>query len=142
MSGGSSSRRAMLFPTVEDKDIILAWLKYSPSAQMDSDATGYVEAGPVRLHGASVAWFDTAGAVYATLEQGYGAWYAAKVINYICEIVGVPDRVEQEQDRTITTDVIRTKWFFGGQEISTSAPFVIVGALSVRAWREGVKTNV
>ena len=80
--------------------------------------------------------------MYATLGPGYGGWYAAKIINYICEIVGVPDRVEQEQDRTITTDVIRTKWFFGGQEISTSSPFVIVGALSVRAWREGVKTNV
>ena len=137
-----SGQRATLFPTVEDKDIILAWLKYSPSAQMDSDATAHIVDGTVRLHDASVAWFDTAGAVYATLEQGYGAWYAAKVINYICEIVGVPDRVEQEQDRTITTDVIRTKWFFGGQEISTSSPFVIVGALSVRAWREGVKTNV
>ena len=137
-----SGQRATLFPTVEDKDIIRAWLKYSPAAQLDSDATVYVEAGTLRLHGASVAWFDTAGAVYATLEQGYGAWYAAKIINYICEVVGVPDRVEQEQDRTITTDVIRTKWFFGGQEISTSSPFVIVGALSVRAWREGVKTNV
>ena len=132
----------MLFPTVEDKDIILAWLKHSPSAQMDSDATACIVDGTVRLHGASVAWFDTAGAVYATLDPGYGAWYTAKIINYICEIVGVPDRVEQEQDRTITTDVIRTKWFFGGQEISTSSPFVIVGALSVRAWREGVKTNV
>lgn len=117
----------VLFPTDAERAVVGAFLSGRPMFN-DSDCISNV-AGQLVMGGAAIAWFDTAGALYASVPHGYTMHYMMKVLNAMAETLGVVARIEIEREGDIS------RLFFDGVQIEHGAPFVVCGGLGMSAWR-------
>ncbi len=123
-----------VFPYEGDRETIRTFLSGSQLTATTAFGVSTIHQGKLHISGDVFAWYDTQGALWAHIGVGHVMHTQIRAFNYIAELVGLSAYlvVERRQEG----DVIRTQLWFDGQEIGYNSPFVVLGSLSMRAWRE------
>lgn len=77
----------------------------------------------------AILWFDTAGALQARLSATAADGSVARVINYVCDQLGV-DGVTYERDT-----VGMRHWVFNDAKLANGEVFTVAGPMTVQAYR-------
>ena len=131
-----------VFPYVEDQVIISEFLSGDRPAPHGVNGTTFIHLGKLHVSGDVFMWYDTQGALWAKIGNGHIVHGHIRAFNHIAELMGLPCIMMQRSARdTGARDLIYTTLWFDGQEIGFNSPFLVLGNMSMRAWREGVKAN-
>jgi hypothetical protein len=125
----------VVFPYPEDRLVIHSFLADNVNQGLLGDNVTHVEGNKLYVSGDVFMWYDTQGALWCQIGAGSPMHTQMRALNYVCELVGIPQRVIQQFD--MQKDIRHNRLWFDAQEVGYNAPFVVLGALSMRAWREG-----
>lgn len=121
-----------LYPYEPERQMIRAFLGgKSPAHTHDSNL--YIEANVLMGDGARYLWFDSADAITTVVDGPIHKHIA----NYVLEQMGVEERITVEVNEEPIKegrDNRRVRYFFGGVP-ADEAPFVLVGPMTLMAWR-------
>jgi hypothetical protein len=81
-------------------------------------------------------WYDERGNLCAMIGLDVAMGTTVRGINYLCELLDIPDRVERERSTNIKE---LTRFTFGGCYVDVGSPFIVAGHMTVLAWRASVK---
>lgn len=125
-----------VFPYEDDRNAITAFMAGREQKGLGSDITS---TGKMLYMGSLVvAYYDTGGAMASNIGLNAQDLYVMRVINEILRQAGDQTRVTREAlvEPTPSLGLTRTiKWFLGDEPIELGAPFVIMGPMSVMAYR-------
>lgn len=132
-----------LFPRALDQTIIRAFLADKRHKVLKADyAAIEITNSQLRFttrRAPAVAWYDTAGALCASLPNDATRSSAVLMVNWIMVELGEPEnalvREVRDGDRWLTADAFSLKFFFQGNLVSVGQPFVLCGPLGVQAYR-------
>lgn len=132
-----------VFPLEADRVVIRGFLS-GRKIYINREATIHTHGGKLytsdpRKGGSSIAWYDTAGALYASIPRTRDALPAMRVINAIMEITGQPDRLVTRERHDLNPTIA---YFFDGSPVMLGEPFVLMGNLGVLAYRAALKPTI
>lgn len=124
-----------LYPYPPEREVIRAFLGGDGTLRTPiSDTSLYVTKGALMCDGGMrCLWYDSADAVTTVVEGPI----AKHIANYVLEQMGVEERITVEVDENAEknhTNKHRVRYFFGGVP-ADEAPFVLVGPMTLMAWR-------
>lgn len=125
-----------LYPYEADRVMIRAFLSGGAitPVSLHGDTSLYIDKNVLMgRDSARYLWFDSADALTTVVEGPI----AKHIANYVLEQVGATERVTVEVDEEHPKTGInkhRVRYFFGGVP-ADEAPFVLVGPMTLMAWR-------
>lgn len=128
-----------VFPRHNDRRLIRAFLAGKP-LRLKPDEYADIEyalelGGILRLTGASVAWFDNAGALCAKIAPGQPRAFSILAINHIMVELGQPGKAIHRDVDPVTGATRALRFFFDDAPITEDQPFTLAGPVGVLAHR-------
>lgn len=120
-----------LYPYEPDRKVIQAFLGGENGSDQGSSLSSFK--GTLANQEARYLWFDSADALTTVVEGPI----AKHIANYVLEQVGASERITVEVHDEMCEDEKkhhRVRYFFGGVP-ADEAPFVLVGPMTLMAWR-------
>lgn len=129
-----------VFPYVEAQVVIQGFLA-GETRRLGASLEGtHARSGKLHVLNEVFMWYDTQGALWAQIAGNHGMHSHIRAFNYAAGLLGIPYLVLQRNAVGETQDIIQTRLFFDDQDVGCS-PFLVLGSMSMRAWREGVKSS-
>ncbi len=131
------------FPYSMDRKLIRDFLRRDATARASTDHVAMASTPDglaLRLvdSGSTVAWFAPDGTLQCMVSSAFDGLSTMRLINYICETLGLADRVEMITGRALvftSPPTPRELFQWQGYDLRPGQPFVVTGPLTIQAWR-------